>query len=165
MTISPSLRKGTNIEERVPNMIESLFSLAESHASAFDFSDVDAVEALVRAKGPFDLVVACDTFYSTALAKATASAIARSRATARLAAYSSRSTRRAGWSRRRAKRPAAERRGSACSEQPHGDHQEDDGGGELSSLPEGFVEEVREGMREIREMLRKMQSASAASEA
>jgi hypothetical protein len=41
MTISPSLRKGTNIEERVPNMIESLFSLAESHASAFNFSDVE----------------------------------------------------------------------------------------------------------------------------
>ena len=36
-----------------------------------DFSDVAAVEAL-RAKGPFDLVVACDTFYSMALAKATA---------------------------------------------------------------------------------------------
>ena len=49
-----------------------------------DFSDAAAVEALVRAKGPFDLVVACDTFYSTALAKATASAIAASRATARL---------------------------------------------------------------------------------
>ena len=32
----------------------------------------------------FDLVVACDTFYSTALAKATASAIACSHATARL---------------------------------------------------------------------------------
>ena len=41
MTISPSLRKGTNIEERVPKMIESLFSLAESHASAFNFSDVE----------------------------------------------------------------------------------------------------------------------------
>ena len=49
-----------------------------------DFSDVAAVEALVRAKGPFDLVVACDTFYSTALAKSTASAVAASRATARL---------------------------------------------------------------------------------
>ncbi len=48
-----------------------------------DFSDVAAVEAL-RAKGPFDLVVACDTFYSTALAKATAGAIAASQATARL---------------------------------------------------------------------------------
>ena len=48
-----------------------------------DFSDVAAVEAL-RAKGPFDLVVACDTFYSNALAKATAGAIAASRATARL---------------------------------------------------------------------------------
>ena len=32
----------------------------------------------------FDLVVACDTFYSTALAKSTARAIAASRATARL---------------------------------------------------------------------------------
>ena len=49
-----------------------------------DFSDAAAVDKLVRARGPFDLVVACDTFYSTALAKATASAIARSRATARL---------------------------------------------------------------------------------
>ena len=55
MTISPSLRKGTNIEERVPNMIESLFSLAESHASAFNFSDVeewikDAVKGLAGSK-------------------------------------------------------------------------------------------------------------------
>ena len=49
-----------------------------------DFSDVAAVEALVRARGPFDVVVACDTFYSTALAKATAGAIAASQATARL---------------------------------------------------------------------------------
>jgi len=38
----------------------------------------------VRARGPFDLVVACDTFYSTALAKATAGAIVSARATARL---------------------------------------------------------------------------------
>ena len=38
----------------------------------------------MRARGPFDLVVACDTFYSIALAKATASAIARAKATARL---------------------------------------------------------------------------------
>ncbi|CAH0367475.1 unnamed protein product [Pelagomonas calceolata] len=49
-----------------------------------DFSDAAAVEALVRARGPFDLVVACDTFYSTPLAKATAGAVAASRATARL---------------------------------------------------------------------------------
>ena len=38
----------------------------------------------MRVRGPFDLVVACDTFYSTALAKATACAIARAKATARL---------------------------------------------------------------------------------
>ena len=49
-----------------------------------DFSDAAAVEALVRACGPFDLVVACDTFYSTALAKATACAIVAAQATARL---------------------------------------------------------------------------------
>ena len=34
-----------------------------------DFSQTAAAEALVRARGPFDLVVACDTFYSTQLAK------------------------------------------------------------------------------------------------
>ena len=47
----------------------------------------------MRARGPFDLVVACDTFYSMALAKATAAAIACSRATARLVLDPSRPTR------------------------------------------------------------------------
>ena len=46
-----------------------------------DFADVmpPSAAAVERARGPFDLVVACDTFYSTALAKATAARIAASR--------------------------------------------------------------------------------------